>query len=113
MAISQETFSQGAKFYERHGKKTIVIARFMPIVRTLHRSLPGSEPCITELFFAYNLVGGFVWTVGLTLLGYSLGSLIPAEQVDKYLLPIIGLIIVVSITPSIIHLIQENKSSRR
>lgn len=101
------------KFYERHGKKTIVIARFMPIVRTFAPLIAGIGAMHYRTFFAYNLVGGFVWTVGLTLLGYSLGSLIPAEQVDKYLLPIIGLIIVVSITPSIIHLIQENKSSRR
>lgn len=59
-------------------------------------------------FMTYNLIGGLVWTVGVTLLGYFLGQLIP--DVDKYLLPIIVVIVVVSIVPSIIHLIQENRS---
>lgn len=56
----------------------------------------------------YNLISGFVWTVGVTSLGYFLGQVIP--DVDKYLLPIIVVIIVISIVPSIVHLIQENRS---
>lgn len=100
-------------FYEKYGKKTIVIARFMPLVRTFAPIVAGIGAMHYRTFLAYNLVGGFVWTFGMTLLGYFLGRLIPAEQVDKYLLPIILLIIVVSVVPSIIHLIQENKSSKR
>lgn len=53
-----------------------------------------------------------LWTFGITLLGFFLGKSLPPEQVDKYLLPIIGLIIVVSLVPSIIHLIQENRTNR-
>ncbi len=64
-------------------------------------------------FMFYNLLGGFLWTFGVTLLGYFLGKSLPAEQVDQYLLPIIGLIIIVSLVPSVIHLIQENRGSRR
>jgi membrane-associated protein len=101
------------QFYERHGKKTIVIARFMPIVRTFAPIVAGIGAMHYRTFLAYNVVGGVIWSFGVTLLGYFLGRLIPAEQVDKYLLPIIGLIIIVSIVPSIIHLIQENKSSKR
>jgi membrane-associated protein len=61
----------------------------------------------------YNLIGGLVWTVGITLLGFFLGKSLPPEQVDKYLLPIILGIIVVSLIPSIIHLIQESRPSKR
>jgi membrane-associated protein len=55
----------------------------------------------------------FVWTFGVTLLGYFLGNLLPADQVDKYLLPIIVLVMLVSLLPSIIHIIQEKNHSKR
>ncbi len=59
----------------------------------------------------YNLIGRLVWTLGVTLLGYFLGKVISPEQIDKYLLPIIlGIIILFSI-PSVIHLIQNNRSN--
>lgn len=98
-------------FYEKHGKKTIVLARFMPIVRTFAPVVAGLGAMNYRTFMSYNLIGGLLWTFGITLLGYYLGQVIP--DVDKYLLPIILVIIVVSLAPSIIHLIQENRSSRR
>lgn len=61
-------------------------------------------------FLFYNVIGGLIWTFGVTLLGYSLGAVI--LDVDNYLLPIILLIIVVSLLPSILHIYQERKSSR-
>lgn len=99
-------------FYDKHGKKTVVIARFMPIVRTFAPIIAGVGSMRYRTFMFYNLIGGFLWTVGITLLGYFLGKAIPAEQVDKYLLPIILGIIILSLVPSIIHLIQENRSNR-
>ena len=98
------------KFYEKHGKKAIVLARFMPIVRTFAPIVAGIGSMHYRTFMSYNLIGGLLWTVGITLLGYYLGQVIP--DVDKYLLPIVLLIIVISIAPSIIHLIQENRASR-
>ena len=56
-------------------------------------------------FLTYNLVGGLLWTVGLTLGGFFLGSLIP--DVDRYLLPIVGLIVVISLIPPLLHLWRE------
>lgn len=98
------------KFYEKQGKKAIVLARFMPIVRTFAPIVAGIGSMHYRTFMSYNLIGGFLWTFGITLLGYYLGQVIP--DVDKYLLPIVLLIIVVSIAPSIIHLIQENRASK-
>lgn len=98
------------KFYQKHGKKTIVLARFVPIVRTFAPIVAGLGAMHYQTFMFYNLIGGFIWTVGMTLLGYFLGRTLPAEQVDKYLLPIIGGIIVISLVPSIVHLIQENRN---
>ena len=99
-------------FYEKHGTKTIVLARFMPIVRTFAPIVAGIGSMHYRTFMSYNLIGGLLWTVGISLLGYFLGKVIPPDQVDKYLLPIIQAIIVISIVPSIIHLIQENRSNR-
>jgi membrane-associated protein len=62
-------------------------------------------------FVSYNVIGGFVWTFGITILGYFLGQIIP--DVDKYLLPIIVIIIVVSVVPPLWHLYQERKSRTR
>lgn len=98
------------KFYDKHGKKTIVLARFMPIVRTFAPIMAGIGAMHYRTFIAYNLIGGFAWTFGITLLGYFLGKSIP--DVDKYLLPIIGVIVVVSLTPSIWHLYQESKLNK-
>ena len=99
-------------FYEKHGKKTIVLARFMPIVRTFAPIVAGIGAMHYRSFMSYNLIGGFVWTFGITLLGFFLGKTLPAEQLDKYLLPIIGLIVVVSLLPSVIHVIKENRANK-
>lgn len=99
-------------FYHQHGKKTLVLARFTPIVRTFAPIVAGIGAMHYRTFMSYNLIGGFLWTFGITLLGFFLGKSLPPEQVDKYLLPIIGIIIVVSLLPSIIHLIQENRANK-
>ncbi len=97
-------------FYDKHGKKTIILARFMPIVRTFAPIVAGIGAMKYRTFVLYNVVGGLIWTFGVTLLGYSLGKFIP--DVDKYLLPIILVIVVVSIFPSIFHLYQERRSRK-
>jgi membrane-associated protein len=96
------------KFYDKNGKKTIVLARFIPIVRTFAPIVAGMADMNYRYFLTYNVIGGFGWTVGLTFLGYFLGSIIP--DVDKYLLPIVLAIIVISLLPSIWHIYQENKN---
>ncbi|MGC1216369.1 MAG: VTT domain-containing protein [Phormidesmis sp.] len=93
------------KFYERYGGKAIILARFMPIIRTFAPIAAGIGKMHYPTFFSYNLIGGISWTFGLTLLGYFLGSVIP--DVDRYLLPIVLAIIVLSVLPSLLHLWQE------
>lgn len=93
-------------FYERHGGKAIILARFMPIVRTFAPIVAGAAAMSYPRFLTYNVVGGLLWGVGVTWAGYFLGSLVP--DVDKYLLPIIALIIVASIAPSVIHVWRES-----
>lgn len=96
-------------FYEKHGKKTIVFARFIPIVRTFVPIVAGVAGMEYRTFFIYNIVGGFVWTWGMLGGGYILGNLIP--NADKYLTLIILVIIVVSLIPAIIEYIKHKRKT--
>lgn len=97
------------KFYQKHGGKTIILARFMPVIRTFAPIVAGVGNMTYSKFLMFNVVGGFLWAVGLTVLGYFLGAVIP--DVDRYLLPIVVGIIVLSILPSAIHILK-NKEDR-
>lgn len=98
------------KFYEKYGKKTIILARFMPAVRTFAPIVAGIGSMNYKTFLFYNIIGAVLWAICLPLLGFFMGSLIP--DVDKYLLPIIGFIIVISILPQAISLLK-NKNARQ
>jgi membrane-associated protein len=98
-------------FYEKHGGKTIILARFMPIVRTFAPIVAGAGQMDYRRFVVFNVVGGLLWTVSMLCGGYLFGQLLPAEQVDKYLLPVIVLIVVLSVAPSAIHLYRENRAT--
>lgn len=108
----QEYVQRAEKFYEKHGGKTIIIARFVPIVRTFAPVVAGVGNMDRKTFFLYNLVGGFVWTVSLVMLGYWLGDLVPAETVEKYLLLIIGAAMALSFGPMLYHLFQAYRENR-
>jgi membrane-associated protein len=90
-------------FYKKYGKKTVILARFIPIVRTFVPILAGVGNMQYKIFVIYNMIGGLFWGAGVTLLGYFLGQKIP--NVDTYLLPIILSIIIVSILPGIFSFI--------
>lgn len=97
-------------FYERHGKKAIVLARFVPFARTFAPILAGVGEMHYRTFVSYNLIGGFLWAVCLPLLGYFLGSVIPG--VDRYLIPIVLVIIIFSILPGLYHVWKDRRVRR-
>jgi membrane-associated protein len=98
------------EFYERHGGKALIIARFMPIVRTFAPVVAGMAVMTYFRFVVYTVIGAVLWAIGVTWLGYFLGSLIP--DAGKYLEYIVAVIIIVSIAPPIVHLLRErNKAS--
>lgn len=96
------------KFYEKHGGKTITIARFLPVVRTFAPIVAGMGDMKYRKFLFFNLIGAFLWAVCIPFAGYFLGSVIPG--IDKYLLPIIAFIVIASIAPTLIHIIRERKT---
>ena len=96
-----------AKFYERYGKKTVLLARVMPIVRTFAPIFAGVGKMPYKVFFFYNVMGGFIWTFGFLFLAYFLGSTVPA--VSEYLKWIILGIVLTSFIPVLIEYRQDRK----
>ena len=86
-------------FYEKHGGKTIILARFVPIVRTFAPVVAGVAMMEYRRFVTYNVVGGVAWVWGMALLGYLLGNIIPKEWLE----PVVILIVFLSILPIIIE----------
>ena len=101
----KEYITRTRAFYDRHGGKTLILARFLPVVRTFAPIFAGVGKMRYPTFFFYNLIGGFFWAVGLTVLGYTLGSVIPG--IDRYLVPLVLGIIVISMLPPIIHIVRD------
>lgn len=106
----KEHLARAEKFYERHGGKTIIVARFIPVVRTFAPILAGVGRMNYSRFLTYNVLGGAIWTFSLNALGFYLGSLIPG--IDRYILPIVAIIILASIAPGIFHLIKIKSASQ-
>ena len=92
-------------FYETYGASTIVLSRFIPVVRSFAPIVAGASDMNYRTFVFYNIVGGSLWALGLTGLGYVLGSVIP--NVDHYLLPLIVAIIILSFLPPVIHVLKD------
>lgn len=95
--FKQEYVDKAQGFFEKYGAKTIVLARFVPIVRTFAPIVAGVGTMTYRTFVTYNVLGGFLWAIGVTMLGFLLGELIP--DIDRYLLPIIAVIIAISVIP--------------
>ena len=92
-------------FFDKHGAKALILARFLPLVRTFVPVVAGVGRMKYKTFLNYNIIGGGLWTIGVSLAGYYLGKLVP--NIDTYILPIIILIIVVSFLPTIIHVYRD------
>jgi membrane-associated protein len=99
------------EFYEKHGGKTIIIARFMPIVRTFAPVVAGAANMTYREFATYNIVGAILWVPSMTLTGYFLGLAFP--DIDKQLHKLVALIIFVSLLPAGIAWLREWMQSRK
>jgi len=107
--FNKKSLTKAQDYYDKHGSKTIVLARFVPIVRTFAPIVAGAADMKYKTFISYNLIGGLLWTQSMVWGGFFLGSIIP--DVDKYMLPIIALIIIVSLIPAIKEYISAKRAS--
>jgi membrane-associated protein len=96
------------ELFERYGPaKAIVLARFIPVVRTVINPLAGAVGMPASGFTLWQTAGGLVWTVGLVLAGYWLGTVVPG--VDSYLLPVVAVVVVVSLLPLVREVLRERR----
>lgn len=105
-----EHLERAEKFYEVHGGKTIILARFVPVVRTFAPMVAGIGKMPRSRFLAFNIVGGVLWGGGVTLLGYWLGLRLP--WIENYLTPVILGIIVLSFLLAMVHLFKDPDTRR-
>lgn len=110
--FKQSYIQQAQNFYEKHGGKTIIMARFVPIVRTFAPIVAGAAKMEYKKFLTFNIIGGLAWTVGITYLGYFAGKALIAAgvEIDSVILPIIALIVFISVLPPAIHILKDKKN---
>lgn len=109
LLFKKHHLEQAHKFYEKHGSKTIVLARFVPFVRTFAPIVAGAAQMHYSTFMTYNLLGGLLWAVGLSSLGFFLGN---TPFVKAHYEAVILLIIFASLIPIVLHFIQDFHQKR-
>ena len=107
IVFRQEYITKSEAFYEKHGGKTIILARFMPIVRTFAPLVAGVGNMDRKKFTLYNIIGGGLWVISTVLLGYWLGSKIP--NIDHYILPAVAVAMLFTFGPTIVHLAKDER----
>ena len=105
--FKQKYLRQAEVFYEKHGNLTIVLARFVPIVRTFVPIVAGVSKMPYRHFLAFNVIGGLLWTASFTYLGYFAGAQLNAWGVNVEVAAII--IILLSISPMLYHGLKDGK----
>ncbi|MEK7462809.1 MAG: triose-phosphate isomerase, partial [Patescibacteria group bacterium] len=107
----KDNLNKAKMFYEKYGGKAVILARFMPGIRTFAPILAGVGKMKYSKFLAFNIIGGALWGMGLPLLGYYLGNVIP--NIDRYIVFIVLLIILISVSPMIWHVLKDRNTRER
>jgi membrane-associated protein len=108
--FQKKNVERAEAYFAQHGPRTVVLARFIPIVRTFTPVVAGVGNMEYRTFVTYNVVGGFLWGVGVTVLGYVLGESIP--DIDRYLLPAVLVIVTVSFVPVALELLKMRREAK-
>ena len=107
----QDNVRRAQEFYDKFGGKTIIIARFIPVVRTFVPLIAGVAKMDVKTFMIFNVIGGAAWISSITLLGFFLGKILHGLgiEIDTIILPFIAAILILSISPAIYHLLKDKK----
>ncbi len=103
----QEYVERAETFFNKHGGKAIMLARFVPIVRTVAPLLAGVAKMPLRTFWSYNIIGAVLWVISTTLLGYKLGEHV--HNIDQYILPVILAATAFSFAPSVYHILHDTR----
>ena len=109
--FKKEYVDRTGRFYQKYGRKTIILARFIPVIRTFAPVMAGVGKMEYKRFVLNNIIGGIVWSGGVLLLSYYLG--IRFKAIDKYFLFIIIAIILISVVPIALDLLKKSPSKKR
>jgi membrane-associated protein len=105
--LKPEHFDKAHAFFEKHGSKAIVLARFVPVVRTFITAVAGVSKMDRRRFFTYSFIGAFLWATGVTLMGYYLGQI---AFVGKHLEVMLVLIVALSMVPVGVEYIRHRRA---
>jgi membrane-associated protein len=108
--FKQENLDKAHEFMEKYGPKAIVLARFVPIVRTFAPIVAGAGRMKYRTFLTYNVIGGIAWGTGVTLAGYWLGQI---DFIKKNVEPILILIVLLSVVPIIVEYLRDRSQKKR
>lgn len=106
-----QNLAKARDFYDKYGPITLVLARFLPFVRTFVPIVAGAVKMEYRTFFLYNVIGGILWGAGVTLTGYFLASIIPPDVLDRYFIVIVILAFFIPGIPTLLHLWNDNKEA--
>ncbi|MGW4380531.1 DedA family protein [Kitasatospora sp. NPDC004531] len=110
--LRREYVDKAEEYFDKFGPaKAVVMARFIPVVRTFLNPVAGTLKMPAKTFFVWNAVGGLLWTESMLLIGYFTGDQL-AGVIDKYLLPAMALIVLISISPIIVEVVRERKKKK-
>jgi membrane-associated protein len=115
--FKREYVEKAEYYFEKFGPaKAVVLARFIPIVRTFLNPVAGALGMPAKTFLLWNVVGGILWTDGIILGGYFLADSIydaVGDHIDRYILPVVALIVLISVMPIVIEIIRDRRARRR
>jgi membrane-associated protein len=109
--FKMEYVHRSEEYFDKYGSRTIVLARFIPAVRTFAPILAGIGSMRYRTFVTFNLIGALLWAVGVTILGYTLGKTV--HGIDKYLLPVIIVIALLSAIPVYLEYRRTRRATSR
>ena len=107
--LKPEYVVQAREYFAQHGNQTLILSRFIPIIRTIVPTLAGTVNLDFRLFTLYNAIGAVLWGGGVTIAGFLLGKVIPKAVLDKYILLIIGLVLVASFVPVLLEVLKRRR----
>jgi membrane-associated protein len=115
--FKKEYVEKAEYYFEKFGPaKAVVLARFIPIVRTFLNPVAGTLGMPARKFFVWNAVGAIIWTDGVLIIGHSLAQQIYnaiGDKIDHYILPVVALIVLISILPILIEILRERRAKKR
>jgi membrane-associated protein len=110
LVFKKSNIEKAQKFFEKYGAKTIIIARFVPVVRSFAPTIAGAASMNYYKFLTFNVIGAALWVFSITLLGYFLGQKV--DNAEMYILPGVALIVLISVSPYIRQFIKDPEARK-